>query len=90
MFGAVEVDIEVKSEFSDEFQEYPPFFCTCDVPMSAIGEHMLNYCHANEINFDSKKLLISGCKAKKNFTGYPAFEMVFRSQLPNHKNLSSD
>ena len=36
LFGAVEVDIKVKSEYIQKFKEFPAFFCTCNVPMDAI------------------------------------------------------
>ena len=59
LFGALEVDIQVEGH-EDFFQEYPPFFATCEVPMKARGSHMLSYCKTNDIQFKSKRLLISG------------------------------
>ena len=49
LFSAVEVDIKVKSDYIEKFKEFPAFFCTCNVPMEAIGEHMLEYCSQNDI-----------------------------------------
>ena len=43
IFGAVEVDMNVLSSKSSEFDEFPPFFTTCDIPMNSIGQHMLNF-----------------------------------------------
>ena len=76
LFGAVEVDIEVKQSHQDHYKEFPPFFCTCNVKMEEIGAHMLQYCKDNDISFDHKRLLISGLKAKKNFISHPSTEMV--------------
>ena len=59
IFEVVEVDISIKDEFKDFFSEFPPFFWTCRVPMSNIGEHMTEYCSENDIKFDYKRLLVS-------------------------------
>ena len=50
--GVLEVDITVKDEFKEFFFKFPPFFCTCRVPMSNIREHMTQYCTENDIKFD--------------------------------------
>ena len=71
LFGAVEVDIAINDNLFEYFKEYPPFFCTCDVPMNAIGEHMTEFCNDNDINFKNGKLLISGTKAKKILLATP-------------------
>ena len=59
LFGAVEVDINIKFEYIQKFKEFPAFFCSSNVPMEDIGEHMLEYCQNNNISFDYKKLVIS-------------------------------
>ena len=71
LFGAVEVDIKINENLYEYFKEYPPFFCTCEVPMNVIGEHMSEYCKQNDINFKHRKLLISGTKAKKILLATP-------------------
>ena len=80
LFGAVEVDIEVKDEFEDFFSEYPPFFCTCDVPMQAIGDHMTKYCQDNDIKFTHKRLLISGLKARKILLATPLLQWYLKNE----------
>ena len=56
LFGALEVDIGVIPQFLEKFQEFPPFFCTCNVKMDDIGLHMQEYCMQNDINFSHKRL----------------------------------
>ena len=31
LFGALEVDIRVNPQYIEKFQEFPSFFCTCNV-----------------------------------------------------------
>ena len=50
LFGAVEVDICIDQKHQKYFEEFPPLFCTCDVPMESIGKHMQEYCLKNDIN----------------------------------------
>ena len=76
LFGAVEVDIEVRQSHRAHYKEFPTFFCTCNDKMEEIGMHMLQYCKKNCIMFDHKRLLISGLKAKKNIIGYTSIKMV--------------
>ena len=80
LFGAVEVDIRVIPQFIEKFQEYPPFFCTCNVEMDDIGPHMQQYCKENGIDFSHKRLLISGLKAKKILLATPLLQWY----LNNH------
>ena len=65
LFGAAEVNITIEEGYEKYFEEYPPFFCTCDVSMDVIGNHMQQYCKNNDINFKSRHLLVSGVKAEK-------------------------
>ena len=67
LFGAIEVDIEVKKSHQAHFKELTPFFCTCNVKMEEIG----SYCEDNDIKVDHKRLLISGLKAKKILLATP-------------------
>ena len=80
MFGALEVDIQVEEGQEDFFQEYPPFFATCEVPMEAIGPYMLSYCKANDIQFKSKRLLISGLKAQKILLATPILQWYLKNK----------
>ena len=80
LFGALEVDIQVEEGHEDFFQEYPPFFATCEVPMEAIGSHMLSYCNANDIQFKSKRLLISGLKARKILLATPLLQWYLKNK----------
>ena len=80
LFGALEVDIEVEEGHEDFFQEYPPFFATCEVPMEVIGSHMLSYCNANDIQFKSKRLLISGLKARKILLATPLLQWYLKNK----------
>ena len=79
LFGVVEVDISVKDDFKDYFSEFPPFFCTCQVSMSDIGEHMTEYCNQNDIKFDYKKLLVSGTSASKILLSTPLLQWYLKN-----------
>ena len=79
LFGVLEVDITVKNEFKEFFSEFPPFFCTCRVPMSDIGEHMTQYCRENDIKFDYKKLLVSGTSASKILLATPLLQWYLKN-----------
>ena len=79
LFGVVEVDISVKKEFKEFFSEFPPFFCTCQVSMSDIGEHMTEYCSQNDIIFDYKKLLISGTSGSKMLLSTPLLQWYLKN-----------
>ena len=75
LFGAVEMDMNVISNKSSEFDEFPPFFATCDVfPMNSIGEHMLDFCKNNDITFEIRRLLISGKQVKKMLLATPLLQ----------------
>ena len=74
LFGVAEVDITIKEGYEKYFEEFPPFFCTCDVPLEAIGDHMQEYCKNNDINFKTRHLLISGQKAKKILMSTPLLQ----------------
>ena len=71
LFGCIEVDIEVKDDAKHKYNEYPPFFVTCEVSKDLIREHMTDYCNKNDINFKTKKLLLSGLKAGKILLATP-------------------
>ena len=81
LFGAVEVDINVKSEYIQTFKEFPALFCTCNVPMEAIGEHMLEYCRENDISFDYKRLLISTNQAERILIATPLLRWYLKNNL---------
>ena len=43
LFGMVEVDMQVPEHLKSYFEEMSPIFCTCDVPVSAMGSLMQDY-----------------------------------------------
>ena len=45
-FGFVKCDIHVPEELISKFSEFPPIFKNKEIPLSAIGEHMQEYCHS--------------------------------------------
>ena len=65
------MDIAINDNLYDYLKEYLPFFCTCDITMNAIDEHMTEFCNNNDINFKNRKLLISGTKAKQILLATP-------------------
>ena len=74
-FGLVEVDIEVPETWPDHFQreidprsyysEMCPLFCTVNVKIEDIGEHMQHHVALHGLSTKPRKLLVSGLKAKK-------------------------
>ena len=83
LFGAVEVDINVKSEYIKKLKN-SLLFCTCNVPMEVIGEHMLEYCNQNDISFDYKRLLISTNQAERILIATP----LLRWYLKNNSEIT--
>ena len=75
LFGMVELDISVPESWNDHFKkdekpaeffnEFPPLFCTCDVNMDSIGEHMRDHLKKFQLSLRSRRLLVSWMKAKK-------------------------
>ena len=48
--------------------------------MEVIGSHMLSYCNANDIQFKSKRLLISGLKARKILLATPLLQWYLKNK----------
>ena len=46
------------------FSEMSPIFCTTDVPLNVIGDHMKEHAEAFGLSGKSRRLLIGGMKAK--------------------------
>ena len=84
LFGAVEVDINVKVDKIQKFKEFPAFFCTSNVPMNVIGNHMLEYCSQNDISFDYKRILISTNQAERILLATP----LLRWYLKNNSEIT--
>jgi hypothetical protein len=58
LFGMLEVDIHVPHHLEDKFSEMSPLFCTTEVPMDVISDHMLNHVKGNSIHFIKSLLLL--------------------------------
>jgi len=83
LFGAVEVDIRVPEEWSEEFRdkmtlspydyfaEMSPLFCTTDVPFEAIGEHMQRHVEAFDLSKHPRRLLVGGVMAERMLIASP-------------------
>ena len=65
LFGMIEVDIEVPEEMYDRFQEMSPLFCTCDIPVSAMGEFMKEHIEKYKLSSKPRRLLVGGMKAER-------------------------
>ena len=61
----VEVDIQVPEHLKTYFEEMSPIFCTCDVPVSAMGSLMQDHITKYNMSTKPRRLLIGGMKAKK-------------------------
>ena len=64
LFGMVEVDIQVPERLKTYFEEMSPIFCTCDVPVSAMGSLMQDHITKYNMSTKPRRLLIGGMKAK--------------------------
>ena len=71
LFGAVEVSIEVPKHLNEYFEEMSPLFCTTDIPMDSIGQHMQNVANELEISKEPRRLLVGGMKASKILIATP-------------------
>ena len=65
LFGMVEVNIQVPEHLKSHFEEMSPIFCTCDVPVSAMGSLMQDHITKYNMSTKPRRLLIGGMKAKK-------------------------
>ena len=75
LFGMVEVDIEVPEEWDndkkfqtsplDYFSEMCPLFCTVNIGIDDIGEHMKTHIKTQKLSEKPRKLLVSGLRARK-------------------------
>ena len=64
-FAMEEVDIQVPEHLKSYFEEMSPIFCSCDVPVSAMGSLMQNHITNCNMSTKPRRLLIGGMKAKK-------------------------
>ena len=83
LFGMVEVDIEVPSEWPEDmienfnntpyeyFKEMSPLFCNIDIPFDKIGPHMQE--HVKEFNLSQKprRLLVGGMNGQNMLIATP-------------------
>jgi hypothetical protein len=75
LFGCIECDLEVPEEwgkkhrgkFSESpyeyFEEFPPIFCTSEIPFDCWGPLMQSYVVENHLSQNPKTLLVGGMKA---------------------------
>ena len=80
-FGMLEVDISVPDEWApgyekevspyEYFQEMAPLFCTTDVNMSEIGDHMLQHVQNFNLSNNKRRLLVGGLKASRILLASP-------------------
>ena len=72
VFGLVECDIEVNDpNLEYKFNDFPPIFCTSDVSMNLVGDHMLNFMTENKLSLKPRRQLVSGTKASKILLATP-------------------
>ena len=81
MFGMLEVDIHVPNEWKpgyekevspyEYFKEMSPIFCTTDINMNDIGEHMLDHVSSFNLPLGNRRLLVGGMKARKILLATP-------------------
>ncbi|KAL5019000.1 hypothetical protein ScPMuIL_004722, partial [Solemya velum] len=82
LFGMVEVDIEVPTEWPGNFrhptlspyqyfQEMSPLFCNTEVPYDIIGDHMQVHAKRFGLSEKPRRLLVGGMKAKQMLIATP-------------------
>ena len=91
LFGMAEVDIEVPEAWQgnftlelspyEYFKEFSPIFCTTEVPLEVIGEHMMQHCADHHVLTKSRHLLVGGMKAKKFLLATPLLQWYLNHGL---------
>ena len=82
LFGMVEVDIQVPEQWPtcyqhttlspyDYFKEMSPLFCTTDIPVDDIGEHMQAHIRKYQLSDKPRRLLVGGMKARQILLATP-------------------
>ena len=94
LFGIAEVNIEVPTVWSDDFKqdcppkeffsEFSPIFCTSEIPMDCIGQHMTEHLEKFQLSLRPRKLLVGGLKAEKINVGIFIIEMVSKSWIKSY------
>ena len=91
LFGMVEVDISVPESWDEVscrpktflspkeyFHEMTPLFGNAEIEFKDIGEHMQQYIIDNDLNQDSRRLLIGAMKAEKMLIATPLLKWYLR------------
>ena len=82
LFGMVEVDIEVPSQWPwyfqsptltpyEYFREMSPLFCSTDIPYEAMGSHMQRHVDHYNLSTNPRRLLVGGMKGKQLLIATP-------------------
>ena len=84
LFGMAEVDIHVPQTWSNDFhyelqpqkyfEELSPLFCTTQVHMDVIREHMIKHMTDFQLSLRPRKLLVGGVKASKIMLSTPLLQ----------------
>ena len=64
-FGFLVVNIEVKDEMREYFQDFPPIFANSNINMSDVGQVMKDYCQEQGIKIENRRLLLSAMAAEE-------------------------
>ena len=91
LFGIAEVNIEVPTTWKDDFHqdcppkeffsEFSPIFCTSDIPMDCIGQHMTEHLEKFQLSLRPRKLLVGGLKAEKIMLATPLLKWYLNHGL---------
>ena len=81
IFGFIKCDIHVPDHLIPKFSEFPPIFKNIEIPISAIGEHMQEYCRSITRKTGIKRSLISSMFGKGIVIMSPLFEKYIQMGL---------
>ena len=86
IFGLVECDIGIEAgtkirgiNAEDYYRDFPPIFCTTDVPMTAVGGSMTEYMLENNLSQLPRRQLVSGTKASRILLATPLLKWYLKN-----------
>ena len=91
IFGIGEVDIKVPDKWNNTFskplppmeyfKEFSPLFCTTEVNMNSIGEHMTEHLKTFQLSLRPRKLLVGGMRAERIMLSTPLLQWYLKHGL---------
>lgn len=81
LFGLVQVDIEVKQNYREYYNDYPPLFFRHEVKFDDLGEIMQKHIRDFGLSQRNRTLLISSMRAERVFVATPLLKFYLENGL---------